>query len=64
MDGSQWLVKFSQGEDLDTELLEHASMRLAAQCGFRLPKRVRCHCPVGMRWRSIGLTAQMQGVRM
>ncbi|MEI7514491.1 MAG: HipA domain-containing protein [Betaproteobacteria bacterium] len=36
MEGSQWLVKFSQGEDLDTELVEHASMRLAAQCGIQV----------------------------
>jgi len=36
MDGAQWLVKFSQGDDLDTELVEHASMRLAAQCGIQV----------------------------
>jgi serine/threonine-protein kinase HipA len=30
----QWLVKFSEGEDIDTELIEHASMSLAAGCGI------------------------------
>ncbi|MBU3738366.1 MAG: type II toxin-antitoxin system HipA family toxin [Rhodoferax sp.] len=34
MDGSQWVVKFSEGEDFDTELVEHATMRLAARCGL------------------------------
>lgn len=34
MEGSQWVVKFSEGEDFDTELVEHATMRLAAQCGI------------------------------
>jgi len=36
MDGSQWLVKFSEGEDFDTELVEHCSMRLAALCGIQV----------------------------
>lgn len=36
MDGSQWVVKFSEGEDFDTELVEHATMRLADQCGIRV----------------------------
>lgn len=34
MDGAQWVVKFSEGEDFNTELVEHASMRLAALCGI------------------------------
>ena len=34
MDGAQWVVKFSEGEDLNTELVEHATMRLAAECGI------------------------------
>ena len=34
IDGQPWLVKFSEGEDLDTELIEHATMTLAAQCGI------------------------------
>jgi len=32
IDGEPWLVKFSEGEDLDTELIEHATMTLAARC--------------------------------
>jgi len=34
MDGVQWVVKFSEGEDFNTELVEHATMRLASQCGI------------------------------
>nr|WP_255719492.1 HipA domain-containing protein [Pelomonas sp. P8] len=34
MDGAQWIVKFSEGEDFNTELVEHATMRLASQCGI------------------------------
>lgn len=34
MDGLQWVVKFSEGEDFDTELVEHATMKLAQQCGI------------------------------
>lgn len=34
MDGAQWVVKFSEGEDFNTELVEHATMRLASQCGI------------------------------
>jgi serine/threonine-protein kinase HipA len=33
MEGAQWVLKFSEGEDFNTELVEHATMRLAAQCG-------------------------------
>ena len=38
MEGSQWVVKFSAGEDFDTELVEHATLRLAAQCGIQVVK--------------------------
>ena len=34
IDGEPWLVKFSEGEDMDTELAEHATMTLAATCGI------------------------------
>jgi serine/threonine-protein kinase HipA len=34
MEGAQWVLKFSEGEDFNTELVEHATMRLAAQCGM------------------------------
>ncbi len=34
MEGTQWVVKFSEGEDFNTELVEHATMRLGAACGM------------------------------
>lgn len=34
IEGEPWLVKFSAGEDMDMELLEHATMTLAAVCGI------------------------------
>lgn len=33
IDGYPWLVKFGEGEDEDTPLIEHATMTLAAKCG-------------------------------
>jgi serine/threonine-protein kinase HipA len=36
MEGAQWVLKFSEGEDFNTELVEHATMRLAAQCGINV----------------------------
>jgi serine/threonine-protein kinase HipA len=47
IDGEPWLVKFSEGEDLDTELLEHATITLAARCGIRTV--VTRALPVGHR---------------
>jgi len=47
MDGSQWLVKFSEGEDFNTELVEHASMRLAAQCGIQVAQTRALPLPRG-----------------
>ena len=47
IDGQAWLVKFSEGEDLDTELIEHATMQLADACGIEVaPTRA---LPVGSR---------------
>jgi serine/threonine-protein kinase HipA len=34
MDGEHWLVKFSEGEEIDTPLIEHATMELARSCGL------------------------------
>ena len=34
IDGEPWLVKFSEGDELDIELIEHATMTLAARCGI------------------------------
>ena len=30
----EWVVKFSEGEEIDTELIEHATLRLGARCGI------------------------------
>ena len=34
IDGEPWLVKFSEGEPLDMQLVEHATMTLARACGI------------------------------
>jgi serine/threonine-protein kinase HipA len=34
IDGEPWLVKFSEGDPLDMQVIEHATMTLAAQCGI------------------------------
>jgi serine/threonine-protein kinase HipA len=34
IDGHPWLVKFSEGEEMDTQLVEHATMTLARSCGI------------------------------
>ncbi len=47
IDSEPWLVKFSEGEDMDTELIEHATMTLAAACGIDVA-RTRA-LPVGSR---------------
>lgn len=36
IDGEPWLVKFSEGEDIDTPLIEHATMTLARSCGVEV----------------------------
>jgi len=36
IDGEQWVVKFSDGDAIDTPLIEHASMTLAAQARIRV----------------------------
>lgn len=47
IDGQPWLVKFGEGEDEDTPLIEHATMTLAARCGIEVaPTRA---LPVGGR---------------
>ena len=38
IDGEPWLVKFSEGEDMDTPLVEHATMTLAATCGIEVAR--------------------------
>lgn len=34
MDGLQWLVKFPEDDEIDTPLVEHATMTLSAACGI------------------------------
>src|SRR5213075_2601731 len=34
--GEQWVLKFSDGDPVDTSLVEHASMTLAAKAGIRV----------------------------
>ncbi|MBC7376534.1 MAG: type II toxin-antitoxin system HipA family toxin [Burkholderiaceae bacterium] len=36
IDGEPWLVKFSEGEDFDMPLVEHATMLLARSCGVEV----------------------------
>lgn len=36
IDGEPWVVKFSAGEPIDTPLIEHASMTLAAKAGIKV----------------------------
>ena len=36
LDDEAWLVKFSEGEDIDTPLIEHATMELARACGIEV----------------------------
>lgn len=38
MDGVPWIVKFAEGEDMDTPLVEHAAMSLAAHCGITVAR--------------------------
>jgi serine/threonine-protein kinase HipA len=47
MDGAQWVVKFSEGEDFNTELVEHATMRLAAQSGLNVAETRALPLPRG-----------------
>ena len=36
IDGEAWLIKFSEGEEVDTPLVEHATMELARLCGIEV----------------------------
>jgi serine/threonine-protein kinase HipA len=47
MDGAQWVVKFSEGEEFDTQLVEHATMRLAAECGMDVAETRALPLPKG-----------------
>lgn len=47
MEGAQWVVKFSEGEDFDTELVEHGTMRLAMLCGINVAQTRALPLPRG-----------------
>lgn len=36
MEGRPWVVKFADSTEMDTPLIEHAAMQLAARCGIRV----------------------------
>lgn len=36
LDGEPWVVKFSDGVEMDTPMIEHATMQLAGRCGIRV----------------------------
>ena len=61
IDGAQWIVKFSEGEPVDTPLIEHATMQLARTAGIRtaqtLPIRlVDGHAVAIQRFDRVGAT--------
>jgi serine/threonine-protein kinase HipA len=35
LEGEPWIIKFSEGDGLDSPLLEHATMQMARHCGIR-----------------------------
>ena len=47
MDGFQWVVKFSEGETFDTQLVEHTTLRLAAACGIHVAQTKALPLPRG-----------------
>jgi serine/threonine-protein kinase HipA len=38
VDGEQWVIKFFNGEPIDTPLIEHAAMTLAGRAGITVPE--------------------------
>lgn len=47
MDGASWVVKFSEGGELDSPLIEHASMHLARLCGIETAGTLALPLPKG-----------------
>jgi serine/threonine-protein kinase HipA len=47
IDGASWVVKFSEGGELDSPLIEHASMQLARSCGIHTAKTLALPLPQG-----------------
>lgn len=47
IDGAPWVVKFSDGGELDAPLIEHASMQLARRCGIQTADTLALPLPQG-----------------
>lgn len=47
IDGASWVVKFSEGAELDWALIEHASMQLARRCGIHTADTLALPLPQG-----------------
>ena len=47
IDGASWVVKFSEGGELDSPLIEHASMQLARRCGIQTADTLALSLPQG-----------------
>ena len=47
IDGASWVVKFSEGGELDSPLIEHVSMQLARRCGIQTADSLALPLPQG-----------------
>jgi serine/threonine-protein kinase HipA len=47
IDGQSWVIKFSEGGELDSPLIEHASMQLARRCGIHAADTLALSLPQG-----------------
>jgi serine/threonine-protein kinase HipA len=47
MDGRPWVVKFGEGEEIDTPLVEHATLALARRCGIDTVRTRALKLPAG-----------------
>jgi serine/threonine-protein kinase HipA len=47
INGASWVVKFSEGGELDSPLVEHASMQLARRCGIHTADTLALPLPQG-----------------
>ena len=47
IDGASWVVKFAEGGELDSPLIEHASLQLARRCGIHTADTLALPLPQG-----------------
>lgn len=47
IDGAAWVVKFAESDELDSPLIEHASMQLARRCGIDVAQTLALPLPKG-----------------